>query len=165
MQCPFCKEHRQDKVIDSRATEGGTVIRRRRMCLACKKRFTTYERIEESPRLLIIKKDGTREPFEREKLLAGLRRACWKRPVPAATIESIVAEVEEGVFRKFDREVPSSYLGKAMAAGLRKHDKVAYLRYASMYHEFHLGDVIQEAQDILDEDRREVTGQQDLFHE
>jgi transcriptional repressor NrdR len=165
MQCPFCKEQRTDKVIDSRATEGGKVIRRRRLCLTCKRRFTTYERIEETTRLLVIKKDGSRVPFEHQKLLGGLERACWKRPIGMEVIEALVNDVEEEVFRKFDREVPSSYLGNAIAARLRKLDKVAYLRFASLYHEFQVVDeFIEEAKDIIDQEKREVPGQQDLFH-
>jgi transcriptional repressor NrdR len=166
MQCPFCKEQRTDKVVDSRATEGGAVIRRRRLCLACNKRFTTYERIEETTRLLVIKKDGSRAPFEHEKLLGGLQRACWKRPIGIKVLEGLINEVEEEVFRNFDREVPSSYLGNAIALRLRKLDKIAYLRFASLQQEFQLvDDFIQEAKDILDRDKQEVDGQQDLFHE
>jgi len=166
MQCPFCKESRTDKVIDSRATEGGAVIRRRRQCLACQKRFTTYERVEETPKLLVIKKDGSRAPFERDKLLGGLQRACWKRPLSSEVMEALVNDVVEEVFRTYDREVPSSQLGRAIAERLRKIDKVAYLRFASLYHEFQLvDDFIQEAKDLIDRDRTEVHGQQDLFHE
>ncbi|HVP13659.1 MAG TPA: transcriptional regulator NrdR [Phycisphaerae bacterium] len=166
MQCPFCKEQRTDKVVDSRATEGGAVIRRRRLCLSCNKRFTTYERIEETGRLLVIKKDGSRVPFEHEKLLGGLQRACWKRPIGIEALEALVNEVEEEVFRDFDREVPSAYLGNALALRLRKLDKIAYLRFASLQQEFQLvDDFIQEAKDILDRDKQEVDGQQDLFHE
>jgi transcriptional repressor NrdR len=166
MQCPYCKEQRKDQVIDSRATEGGLVIRRRRRCVACGKRFTTYERIEGSSRLLVVKKDGRREPYEREKVLGALQRACWKRPVSAAELGALVDEVEEEVFRTFDREVPSRYVGNALAIRLFELDKVAYLRFASMYHEFQVvDDFIQEAQDILDRDRKDVAGQQDLFHD
>ncbi len=166
MRCPFCKEQRTDKVIDSRATEGGSVIRRRRECTACEKRFTTYERVEEAPKLLVIKKDGSRAPFEHEKLLGGLQRACWKRPISTEALEALVNEVEEDVFRTCDREVASSYLGSAVADRLRKIDKIAYLRFASLYHEFELVDeFIQEAKDIIDRDKKEVHGQQDLFHE
>ena len=163
MRCPYCKEHR-DRVIDSRATEGGTVVRRRRQCLACTRRYTTYERVEATSKLLVIKKDGSRAPYLREKLLSGLQRACWKLPIGLEALEALVEDVEEEVFRKFDREVPSSHFGTAVAMRLRKLDKVAYLRYASLYHEFQLvDDFIQEAQDILDRDQRDVAGQQDLF--
>lgn len=142
------------------------MIRRRRQCLACQKRFTTYERVEETPKLLVIKKDGSRAPFERGKLLGGLQRACWKRPVSSEAMDALVSDVEEEVFRTYDREVPSSQLGRAIAERLRKIDKVAYLRFASLYHEFQLvDDFIQEAKDLIDRDRTEVHGQQDLFHE
>jgi transcriptional repressor NrdR len=166
MQCPYCKEYRRDQVIDSRATESGTVIRRRRRCLACGKRFTTYERIEEGSRLLVIKKDGRREPYEREKVLGALQRACWKRPLSTAQLGALVDELEEEVFRTFDREVPSRYIGNALAVRLRKLDQIAYLRFASMYHEFKVvDDFIQEAQEILERDRKDVEGQQDLFND
>lgn len=142
------------------------MIRRRRECLSCQRRFTTYERIEETSKLLVIKKDGSRAPYVREKLLGGLQRACWKRPIGADALDQIVVEVEEAVFRTFDREVPSTYLGNAVADRLRGVDKVAYLRFASLYHEFQLvDDFIEEAKDILDRDQSEVVGQQDLFHD
>jgi transcriptional repressor NrdR len=166
MQCPYCKEQRTDKVIDSRATEGGTVIRRRRQCLSCKKRYTTYERVEETGKLLVVKKSGERVPYEREKLLGGLQRACWKRPIGIEALQQLADEVEEEIFRVFDREVPSSYLGNAVSQRLQKLDKIAYLRFASMYHEFQLvDDFIEEAKAILDRDQREIAGQQDLFNE
>lgn len=165
MRCPFCKEHK-DKVIDSRATEGGAVIRRRRRCLGCSRRYTTYERVEATSKLLVVKKDGTRAPYERDKLFGGVQRACWKLPVRSERIEALVEDVEESLFREFDREVPSEHIGRIVSARLRKVDKVAYLRFASLYHEFQLvDDYIQEAQDILDHDQREVDGQQDLFQD
>jgi transcriptional repressor NrdR len=166
MQCPYCKEQRRDKVIDSRATEGGKVIRRRRECPSCERRYTTYERVEETNRLLVVKKDGSRVPYEREKLFGGLQRACWKRPISVETQQDIVNDVEEAIFREFDREVPSRTLGNAVAVRLRKIDKIAYLRFASLYHEFQVvDDFIEEAKAILDRDRTDVAGQQDLFHE
>ncbi len=166
MQCPFCKEQNQDKVIDSRATEGGRVIRRRRQCLMCRKRYTTYERVEEPVRMAVVKKDGAREPFDRNKLFTSIQRACWKRPIGAAAIGKVVDEIEEEVFRRFDREVPSRYIGAAAALRLRKLDMVAYLRFASIYEEFHeVGDFIAEAQDLIERTQRDAPGQQDLFHE
>lgn len=166
MQCPYCKEQRTDKVIDSRATEGGTVIRRRRQCLACNKRYTTYERIDETNKLLVVKKDGARVPYERAKLRGGLERACWKRPIPSDRIDALVDEVEEDIFRNFDKEVPSRYLGSAVSVRLRKLDKIAYLRFASLYHEFQLvDDFIEEARDLLDQEKKDVAGQQELFNE
>ncbi len=164
MQCPFCKEQK-DKVIDSRATEGGVVIRRRRQCGACGRRYTTYERIEESARLSVIKKDGTRVPYDRNKLTGGLQRACWKRPISADQIQAIVNDVEDQVFRQFDREVGSGRIGMFVAAALRQVDKVAYLRFASMYHEFQIVDeFIEEARDIIERERQDAPGQQDLFN-
>lgn len=166
MQCPYCKEQNEDKVIDSRATEGGKVIRRRRQCLKCNKRFTTYERVEEPIRMVVIKKDGTRDAYDRNKLLGGVQRACWKRPIPSEGVQRLVDEVEDEVFRRFDREVPSRFIGERVAVRLRKLDKVAYLRFSSMYREFQeVGDFIQEAQDILEHGRTEAPGQQELFHE
>ncbi len=164
MQCPFCKEQK-DKVIDSRATEGGAVIRRRRQCGACRRRYTTYERIEESPRLSVIKKDGTRVPYDRNKIAGGLQRACWKRPITADQMQTIVNDVEDQVFRQFDREVGSGRIGMLVAAALRQVDKVAYLRFASMYHEFQIVDeFIEEARDIIERERQDAPGQQDLFN-
>lgn len=134
--------------------------------MSCDRRFTTYERFEESNKLFVIKKDGRRMPYERERLLGGLQRACWKRPIAVETLAAIADEVEEDVFGHFDREVPSSYLGNAVSIRLRKLDKVAYLRFASLHHEFQLvDDFIHEAKDILDRDKQEVSGQQDLFNE
>jgi transcriptional repressor NrdR len=167
MQCPFCKEQRsRDKVIDSRLTEGGTVIRRRRECPSCERRYTTYERVEEANKLLVVKKDGSRVPYSKEKLLGGLERACWKRPISVEALQTIVDEVDAVVFREFEREVPSSFIGNALATRLRKLDKIAYLRFASLYHEFQVvGDFIEEAKAILDRDQHDVDGQQELFHE
>lgn len=163
MRCPYCKEHR-DRVIDSRATEGGLVVRRRRQCLACNRRYTTYERVEATSKLLVIKKDGRRDPYDRDKLLGGVQRACWKLRIGADALDDLVDDVEEEVFRRFDREVPSAQLGMAVSARLQKLDKVAYLRYASLYHEFQLvDDFIQEAQDILEREQRDIDGQQNLF--
>lgn len=164
MRCPYCKEQ-DDKVIDSRAADGGTVIRRRRECLGCHRRFTTYERIDTTNKLLVIKKDGARQPYEREKLIGSVTRACWKLSLKAEQIETLVDDVEEEVFRKFDREVPSEYLGKAISSRLRKLDKIAYLRFASLYYEFQeVGEFIQEAQEVL-EDESDVAGQQSLFQD
>jgi transcriptional repressor NrdR len=166
MQCPYCKEQGQDKVIDSRATEAGKVIRRRRQCLKCQKRFTTYERAEEAIRLAVIKKDGTRAPYDRSKIYGGVQRACWKRPVSSEDLQRLVDEVEDEVFRTFDRETPSRFIGARVAARLRRLDTVAYLRFASIYHEFQdIEDFIQEAQDLIDRARQDAPGQQELFHE
>ncbi|MCK6458053.1 MAG: transcriptional regulator NrdR [Phycisphaerae bacterium] len=166
MQCPFCKEQSNDKVIDSRATEAGRVIRRRRQCLACGKRYTTYERIEETIRLMVVKKDGNRAPYDRAKIFAGMQRACWKRPVSDEMLQRAVDEVEDEIFRRFDREVSSRTIGALAANRLRQLDPIAYIRFASIDREFQeVGDFIQEAQDVLDESLKETPGQQELFDE
>jgi transcriptional repressor NrdR len=122
-------------VVDSRTGEDGATIRRRRECLACKRRFTTYERIEENP-LRVIKKDGRRVPYEREKIRRGVEKACWNLPVSADQIDQVVAAVETDAFDKYEREVPSSYLGELIMRELRKLNQVAYIRFASVYREF-----------------------------
>ena len=134
MRCPFCKVD-DDKVIDSRAASDGYAIRRRRECLACARRFTTYERIEESP-LRVIKKDGGREPFERRKILLGLIKACEKRPIPIADLESITERIENHVLEEYDSEVPVQYIGELVMRELKDVDQVAYVRFASVYREF-----------------------------
>ena len=134
MRCPFCKVD-DDKVIDSRAASDGYAIRRRRECLACGRRFTTYERIEESP-LRVIKKDGGREPFERRKILLGLIKACEKRPIPIADLEAITERIENRVLEEYDSEVPVQYIGELVMRELKDVDQVAYVRFASVYREF-----------------------------
>ena len=134
MHCPFCREP-DSKVVDSRVLEDGTGVRRRRECLACGERFTTYERAEEIP-LYVVKKDGRREPFERTKLLTGLTRACEKRPIPRETIEHWADEIS-GILRDgMAREVRSSAVGELVMERLKAADPVAYLRFASVYREF-----------------------------
>ncbi len=134
MRCPFCSVD-NDKVVDSRSSSDGGVVRRRRECLACSKRFTTYERIEETP-LRVVKKDGSRAPFDREKIRHGIQRACEKRPVSAAQIDEVVAEIDNEISRKYDREVPTRVIGEMVMEGLKRLDKVAYVRFASVYREF-----------------------------
>ena len=134
MKCPFCRKD-NDKVVDSRSAEDGQVIRRRRECLECSKRYTTYERIEEIP-LRIIKKDGGREPYDRNKLLSGLLKACEKRPVPMEALETIAFEIEEEISQKASNEVPSKVVGEAVMNKLRGIDQVAYVRFASVYRDF-----------------------------
>ncbi len=147
MQCPFCGRNK-DKVIDSRSAEGGKAVRRRRVCLECHKRYTTYEKIEDAIRLTVAKKDGSREPYSRGKLIAGLQRACYKRPISEEQIRQIVENVEEQMFRKFEKEVPSEFIGDAVADVLRNADKIAYVRYASVYRDFRdVGELIKEAQE------------------
>lgn len=151
-------------MIDSRTCEGGRAIRRRRECLACKKRFTTYERIEEQVRLTVVKKDGTRVPWDRGKILQGLERACYKRPVEAEQLQRIVDEVEEETFRTFDKEVPSEAIGRGVVEKLRRLDQVAYVRFASVYRQFKtLDDLVAEARAVIDAQHYDVPGQGRLF--
>jgi len=134
VKCPYC-EHLEDRVVDSREGKEGDVIRRRRQCLKCGRRFTSYERIDEIP-YMVVKKDGRRERFERNKVMAGLLRACEKRPVSTGQLEQIVDEIEQQVQDLPDREISSEEVGKAVMRHLRQLDKVAYVRFASVYLEF-----------------------------
>ena len=134
MKCPFCG-FLEDKVVDSREAKDGDSIRRRRECLECGRRFTSYERIDEIP-YMVVKKDGKRETFERNKIMAGLLRACEKRPISASQLEAIVDSVEKTVQESPDRELPTSDVGKIIMRRLKELDKVAYVRFASVYLEF-----------------------------
>jgi len=134
MKCPHCK-HDDDRVVDSRTSAEGRVIRRRRECLNCFMRYTTYERIEETP-LRVIKKSGERVRYDRERVLTGMIRACEKLPVPIEELEQATARIEARIQEEYDREVPSSVLGSAVMDELRKLDQVAYVRFASVYREF-----------------------------
>jgi transcriptional repressor NrdR len=167
MHCPFCQADKESlKVIDSRTCEGGRAIRRRRQCLKCEKRFTTYERIEERVRLVVVKKDGRRIPWDRTKILQGLERACFKRPVPESELLRIVDEVEDEVFKTFDREVNSTVVGGLVTDKLRRVDQVAYVRFASVYREFKtLEELVDEAKAVIDARRYEDPGQGRLFIE
>ncbi|AMV17121.1 transcriptional regulator NrdR [Planctomyces sp. SH-PL14] len=152
MLCPFCRKG-ETKVVDSRGSQE-FVIRRRRECLDCGRRFTTYEKIEESP-VTVIKKDGTRIPFDRQKILAGVEKACYKRPISPEQIERIVADVERNVYENFDREVPSRYVGEQVMNLLRLTDQVAYVRFASVYRSFQdVNDFVQELQPMLQNRQR-----------
>lgn len=134
MRCPFCKDD-DDKVVDSRSSGQGFVIRRRRKCRSCGRRFTTYERVEKSP-LRVVKKDGGREDFDRAKLLEGLKIACRKRPVDTKQLEDLVDEVERELSEVYDREVPTTVIGERIIGHLRELDHVAYVRFASVYRNF-----------------------------
>ena len=134
MRCPFCREDR-DKVVDSRSSGEGSTIRRRRQCLACSRRFTTYERVETLP-LRVVKKDGSREEFDRGKILGGITRACEKRPVSTDAIERVVSEIENEIYTHHDKEISSKEIGQLVMRKLRDLDKVAYIRFASVYREF-----------------------------
>jgi transcriptional repressor NrdR len=153
MKCPYCRAD-NDRVIDSRASEDNFAIRRRRECLACKRRYTTYERIEETG-LKVIKKNGTRTPFERDKLKRGLEKACWKRPISDEQIEAVVSAVEADAFVHFDAEVESEYLGELLMKHLLQLDQVAYVRFASVYRKFQdVRDFVEELEPMLEESRR-----------
>ncbi len=143
MRCPFCGKM-EDRVIDSRVSREGEVIRRRRECVACGRRFTTYERVEESLPL-VVKKDGRRETFDRSKILTGLKKACEKRPVSADTLERIVDRIEARLQEEGRKEVPSREIGEAVMAELQTLDAVAYVRFASVYREFRGVDEFVEA--------------------
>jgi transcriptional repressor NrdR len=134
MKCPYCRAE-DDKVVDSRASNEGSVIRRRRECTKCNRRYTTYERVEEVP-LFVIKKDQRREIYDRKKVLAGIHRACEKRPVPAEIQDEIVTELEKMLEEKYEKEVPSSVVGEFIMEQLAKIDQVAYVRFASVYRQF-----------------------------
>ena len=134
MRCPFCG-HLEDKVVDSREAKGGDAIRRRRECLQCGRRFTSYERIDEIP-YMVVKKSGSRELFDRGKILAGLMRACEKRPISMGQLEALVDDIEKAVQDSPDREMPTSEIGQMIMDGLKSLDKVAYVRFASVYLEF-----------------------------
>lgn len=145
MRCPLCKDPtNRSKVIDSRESGGGAVIRRRRECLTCERRYTTYERIEELP-LKVIKKNGEREPFDRGKILACLETSCQKLPIDSDQIHALVEEIEQEVREVHEREVPSKFIGELIMMRLRQVNKVAYVRYASIYR------VFREPQDFLEE--------------
>jgi transcriptional repressor NrdR len=143
MRCPFCRAD-NDRVIDSRAGDDGATIRRRRECLACRRRFTTYERVERQT-LTVVKKGGDREPFDRDKLKRGLAKACWKRPVTADEIEQAVSALEAELYGMYEGDVPSRVIGERLMEILRHLDPVAYVRFASVYREF------KDARDFVDE--------------
>ncbi len=152
MRCPFCRVD-NDRVMDSRTGQDGFVIRRRRVCLSCQRRYTTYERIEEHP-VRVIKKDGARVVYEREKIQRGIEKACWKRPVSNERIEAVLTQIENDIYANFDTEVESRYLGEMIMEHLRQLDQVAYVRFASVYREFQdVHDFVDELQPMLKESR------------
>ena len=165
MQCPFCG-HDNDKVVDSRSSEGGCAVRRRRECMDCQRRFTTYERVDDAPRISVIKKDGkTRQPYDRQKIIAGLEKACYKRPVSDEQIRQIVEAIEDDIFSRYEKEVPSRDIGEVVGEHLRRLDKVAYIRFASVYRQFQdVGELIDEAEEVRDAPE-ELPGQRRLFTE
>ncbi|MDO5579868.1 MAG: transcriptional regulator NrdR [Planctomycetia bacterium] len=154
MKCPFCRDD-NDRVTNTRSSDEGFVVRRRRLCLSCHKRFTTYERIEVT-NVRVVKRDGTRVPFDRNKLREGLERACWKRPVSEAQISAVIAELETIIENDGETEVDTNYIGEKIMALLKNLDDVAYVRFASVYRRF------KSVQDFADElkpmlDSREET--------
>ena len=159
MRCPFCKKT-ENKVIDSRLSHEGHVIRRRRECLDCSRRFTTYERVEEMMPL-VVKKDGRREGFDREKVLAGLTKAVEKRPVSAEQLEQVVVDIEQKLQESGEKEVASKAIGEYVMHALQKIDDVAYVRFASVYRSFRdVREFMEELQDLLSEraTKRKVKG-------
>ncbi|MGL4483967.1 MAG: transcriptional regulator NrdR [Anaerovoracaceae bacterium] len=154
MKCPICKSE-ETKVIDSRPTEEGYSIRRRRECEKCKKRFTTYEKREETI-VMIVKKDGSRESFDRSKVMNGVIKACEKRPVTMESIEKMVDNIERGINNMTDREVASTFIGELTMEGLRNLDEVAYVRFASVYRQFtDVGTFVSEIEELLKRTRKE----------
>ena len=148
MKCPYCG-HLGDKVVDSRESREGEVIRRRRECLGCGKRFTSYERIDEIP-YMVVKKDGSRERFERQKLVAGLLKACEKRPVSVASLEAVADRVESTLQERTEKEISTHEIGGFVMQELKKLDKVAYVRFASVYRHFRdIGEFMTELKDLL----------------
>jgi transcriptional repressor NrdR len=148
MRCPFCSQN-DDRVVDSRESRDGATIRRRRECLACKRRFTSYEQIEDIP-YMVVKSDGRREPFSPAKLLSGLRKACEKRPISSITLQEIVEAIETELHQREDREIPARDIGAKVVDRLRRLDPVAYVRFASVYRRFEdVGAFVQEVQSLL----------------
>ena len=148
MKCPFCS-HTDTRVVDSRLGKEGNNIRRRRECVDCERRFTTYERVEETLPL-VIKKDGRREAFDRQKIISGIQRACEKRPVSIATIEKVVDQMELSLQENGEKEVDASFIGEAVMTALQAIDEVAYVRFASVYRQFRdINEFMSELKDIL----------------
>lgn len=150
MNCPFCNYH-ETKVVDSRPTDEGQAIRRRRECLRCLKRFTTYEKMEKTP-LIVIKKDGNRQLFDRNKILNGILKACEKRPVPLTKIEEIVDEIEKELYNLMEKEVTSEMIGQMVMDKLKEVDEVSYVRFASVYRQFKdINTFMEELKKLLNE--------------
>ena len=149
MRCPFCTED-NDRVVDSRSSDAGRTIRRRRLCLACTRRFTTYEKTNDGFKLTVVKKDKSRVPYNREKILGGLEKACYKRPVSAELIQHMVDRTEEVILRRYEKEVDTSIIGELVMRHLRAVDKIAYIRFASIYRDFNSADeLIREVSQTL----------------
>lgn len=162
MRCPYCEDV-ETKVIDSRPADDNASIRRRRECIACTRRFTTYERIEKTARLVVVKKDGSRVPFNNENVLRGLQVACGKRPISEKAKGAFVAALEDSLHREFEREVQSVEIGRRVANGLREIDHIAYVRYASEYLDFRTIDEFSEAVNDLKKRPPALPNQTPLF--
>lgn len=153
MKCPYCGNV-EDKVVDSRLAAEGNSIRRRRECLKCEHRFTTYEQIEENP-LMVVKKDGRREPFERKKILAGLVKACEKRPISMENLEKLVDKMEFTIQKNYEKEVKSKEIGELAIKMLQELDEIAYVRFASVYRQFKdVGQFMKELKGLLDKEEK-----------
>jgi transcriptional repressor NrdR len=151
MRCPFC-QHPESDVVDTRKLNGGETIRRRRRCAACGKRFTTYERVE-SVSLTVVKKDGEREPYDREKLMRGIRTACYRRPISVRQLDALANDVEAELMALDEQEVPSKTIGDMVMRGLREIDDVAYIRFASVYRSFaDIGKLREAVDELLDQE-------------
>lgn len=162
MICPFCNAN-DDKVIDSRPTEGGAVIRRRRVCLKCDRRFSTYERVEQSARLMVVKRDGSRVPFSSDNIVRGVSNACGKRPIPEDIKRQLAEQVEEELHTEFEREVASELIGERVMAKLRHIDKIAYIRFATEHLQLSTLEEIQRELDDLSARPTESPDQKSLF--
>lgn len=164
MRCPSCREINKDKVLDSRMTEGGAIVRRRRECTTCGRRFTTKERVEEELRLTVVKRDGSRVSYDRQKIIRGVRFACYKLPVDDADIDRLVDDVEGDVFHDHDREVSSADIGEYLIRRLRALNTVAYVRFMSVYRQYHdVAEFIEEIQNVKDLAATQMPDQGDLF--
>src|SRR5215471_11490808 len=154
MRCPFCR-NRRNRVVDSRVSADGSTIRRRRMCSSCKRRFTTYERVEETAPM-VVKKDNRREPYERSKMIAGVVKACEKRPVSMEAIEQLADRIEAALAERGSKEVPSSFIGTAVMNELHRLDQVAYVRFASVYRSFKdIEEFMHELEDLIQRRKQE----------
>lgn len=163
MICPACNSN-DDKVIDSRSTEGGKVIRRRRQCLKCDRRYTTYERVEQATRLMVIKKDGSRVPFDPQSIIRGVSNACGKRPIAEDVKRLLAEEVEDELHAQFEREVPSGIIGELVMTRLRHIDRIAYIRFATEHLQLSTLEEIQRELDDLSARPMDVADQQSLFN-
>jgi transcriptional repressor NrdR len=162
MICPFCKAD-DDSVIDSREADGGAAVRRRRECNRCKRRFTTYERVERTERLTVVKRDGSRVPFNAENVMRGIVAACGKRPIAAGVKEELVRSLEDGLYRDFEKEVPSVEIGRRVAQRLRAIDDIAYIRFASEHEDFRTIEDLAAGVKEVQESPKDVKDQARLF--